>query len=63
MTILQPLGNDKHPSSCMNRLVGNTDLVPAFRLFDFTTTSDLLPYHLRVFDCLAVGAISVKYLS
>lgn len=45
MTILQPLGNDKHPS-CMNRLVGNTDLLPALRLLDFTSSS---PRHLRVF--------------
>lgn len=37
MTILQPLGNDKHPSSCMNRPVGNTDPFPALRLLDFTS--------------------------
>ena len=47
MTISQPLGIDKHPSSCMNRLVGNTDPSPARRHTDSSTPQGPVNYYLK----------------
>lgn len=55
MTILQPFGNDKHPSSCMDRLVGNTDSFPALRLLDFTPPP---PYFSQGLDFTRLGLLS-----
>lgn len=63
MTILQPLGNDKHPSSCMDRSVGNTGFPSRHsRCLDFTAV-DSSPTWIIILLLLLRVWMDVKYLN